>query len=105
MSIEYYGNTKTQRERALRRRIIGIFIAVVTVLLGFGIVGVLTDDGAGYQARVSAIEENHQLRQENEDLKAEVQRLTTLIEEKDNYINELTGGEIEPDTEGATPRQ
>lgn len=105
MSIEYYGNTKTQRERALRRRIIGIIAVVAIILLGFGIVGVLTDDGAEYQARLSAIEENHALREENEDLKAEVQRLTTLIEEKDDYINELTGGTIEPDSEGTTPRQ
>lgn len=103
MSIEYYGNTKTSRQRALRRRIIGIIAVVAVVLLGIGIIGVLTDNGAGYQARLSAIEENRTLRGENEDLKAEIERLTALIEEKDNYINELTGGEAEP--EGTTPRQ
>ncbi len=103
MSIEYYGNTKTSRQRALRRRIIGIIAVVAVILLGVGIVGILTDDGAGYQERLSAIEENRTLRGENEDLKAEIERLTALIEEKDNYINELTGGEAE--TDSTTPLQ
>lgn len=103
MSIEYYGNTKTSRQRALRRRIMGIIAVVAVILLGVGITGVLTDNGAGYQARLSAIEENRTLRGENEDLRAEVERLTALIEEKDNYINELTGGGVEP--EGTTPQQ
>ena len=99
MSIEYYGNTKTQRERAMRRRIVGIVSIIFVILLGVGIIGVLTDSGAGYQERLSAIEENHSLRAENEELKAEVERLTAQLSEKDNYINELTGGEIEPSQE------
>ncbi len=99
MSIEYYGNTKTQRERAIKRRIVGIVSIIVVILLGVGIIGVLTDSGAGYQERLSAIEENHSLRAENEELKAEVERLTAQLSEKDNYINELTGGEIESSQE------
>lgn len=103
MSIEYYGNTKTQRERALKRRITGIISVIAVILLGVGIIGILTDTGAGYQERLSAIEENHSLRAENEDLKAEVERLTAQLEEKDNYINELAGGEAE--SEDVTPRR
>lgn len=103
MSIEYYGNTKTQRERALKRRIIGIISIIAVILLGVGIIGVLTDTGAGYQERLSAIQENHTLRAENADLKAEVERLTAQLEEKDDYINELTGGEVE--SVSITPRQ
>lgn len=105
MSIKYYGTTKTRRERVLKRRIIGIIAIIAIMILGFGIVGILTDDGAEYQARVSVIEENHVLREENENLKTEVERLTTLIEEKDDYINKLTGDKNEPDNVGTTPRQ
>ncbi len=99
MSIEYYGNTKTQRARAMRRRIVGIVSIVIVILLGAGIIGVLTDSGAGYQKRLSAIEENHSLRAENEELRAEVERLTTQLNEKDDYINELTDGEVETSQE------
>ncbi len=99
MSVEYYGNTKTQRARAMRRRIVGIISIIVVILLGVGIIGILTDTGAGYQERLSAIEENHSLRAENEELKAEVERLTSQLNEKDDYINELTGGEAETSRE------
>ena len=99
MSVEYYGNTKTQRARALRRRIIGIISIILVILLGAWIIGVLTDNGAGYQERLSAIEENHTLRAENEELKAEVERLTSQLNEKDDYINELTGGQPETSAE------
>ncbi len=99
MSVEYYGNTKTQRERLMRRRIAGIISIIVVILLGVGIIGVLTDTGAGYQERLSAIEENHALRAENEELRAEVERLTSQLNEKDDYINELTGGEAESSQE------
>ena len=99
MTIEYYGNTKTQRKRLMRRRIVGIVSIVVIILLGVWIIGVLTDSGAGYEKRLTAIEENHSLRAENEELKAEVERLTAQLNERDDYINELTGGEVETSQE------
>ena len=104
MSIEYYSNTKTRKQRALKRRILGIIAVIAIILLGVGIIGVLTDNGAGYQERKSAIEENHTLREENEDLKAEVSRLTEQLEDKDQYINELTGIEGEVTDDGTPPR-
>lgn len=94
MSVEYYGNTKTQRERLLRRKIVGIVSIIVVILLGVGIIGILTDTGAGYQERLSAIEENHRLRAENEELKEENERLNALLDDKDTYINKLTGTEV-----------
>ena len=95
MNVEYYGNTKTQRDRLLRRRITGIVSIIVVILIGAGIIGVLTDSGAGYQERLSAIEENHRLRAENEELKEENERLNSMLDDKDNYINELTGTSAE----------
>lgn len=96
MNSGYYSNIKSHRNRIAKRRITGIIIIIAIILAGVGIVGVLTDNGAGYQERVDIIKENQKLRSENAQLSEENEMLKTQLSEKDSYINELAGSN--PDT-------
>lgn len=89
MNIHSYGRVNTDSRKSKNKKLIGIIIILVILLSGVGAVGVLTDDGAEYQARLSAIEENHKLSEENANLREENARLKKELKEKTNYIDNL----------------
>ncbi len=102
MNIQNYGKISSGRDKKLKRRINGIIIAVIILLAGAFVIGVLTDDGPEYQERYSAIEENHALKEQVAQLRSEVAHLENRVaelegqvSEKDAFINSLPTEEPE----------
>jgi cell division protein FtsB len=100
MAIQSYGRIKEGRYRKLKKRITGLIIIAVIIIVAFGIIGVLAGNSAEYQERVSILQENHQLREENEELKAQIEALQGQVDEKDAYIASIP--EPEPEQEQET---
>lgn len=88
MNINNYGKISSGRDKKLKRKIKGLIIALVIILTGVYIIGIITDDGPEYQERYSAIEENHALKEQVTQLQSEVASLENRIAELEGLINE-----------------
>lgn len=110
MNIQNYGAFSSDRNRTVKRKIKGIAILLIILLAGAFIIGILTDDGAEYRERYSAIEENHALKEqiinlqnENAELQNKISVLEATIGEKDSYINSLPTEPPEEETVSESP--
>lgn len=84
MNISDFGNTQSGKSRLKKRRITGLIVIAVIILLGAYLIGILTTDRPEYQMRATAIEENHILKEriaeleaENEELKEQLNAIPT----------------------------
>ena len=89
MNIQNYSRAKTGRHKKLSRRITGIIIAALIILIGAFTIGKLTENSAEYQLRASLVEENRVLREENAALKEQITDLQNQVNKKDAYIDSL----------------
>ena len=114
MNIQNYSKAKTSRHRKLQRKITGIIIAALIILIGAFVIGKLTENSAEYQLRASLVEENRVLREENEQLKEQVSDLQNQVSERDEYIDSIptaepseepSAGPSEGPSEGAQTEQ
>lgn len=103
MNINGYGTMHSEKSRTRRRRVTGIVIIVAILLIGTGIIGVLTSDGPEYQMRATAIEENHILKEQVAELTKKVEKLEKELEEKEDYISALPTNTPEPTATPAGP--
>lgn len=90
MAAQNYGTVQSGRYRKLKKRIIGIIIIAVIVIIAVGLIGVLAGNSAEYQKRVSILEENHRLKEENAQLQQQ-------IADYEIYVNTLQGQVSERD--------
>lgn len=88
MDIQGYGKIQNGRRRKLKRRITGIIIAAVIVIIAVWIIGVLAQNSAEYQQRVSILEENHSLNEEAAELRQQVEDLQTYVETLQGQVSE-----------------
>lgn len=103
MDLHVYKSISNERKRKKPNKIVGIIIILIILLTGTAVVGILTSTGPQYQMRQTAIEENHILREEIADLKAEIEQLKEDIAEKDEYIKTLPVPETTEDEIVSTP--
>lgn len=83
MDIQYYSDGRGNKRNNLKRRIKGIILILVIILVAAGIIGILTDDNAEYKMRQSTIEENHVLKEQVEMLTEEVETLKAQLAQRD----------------------
>lgn len=86
MGIQNYGKIEQGRHKKLKRRIIGIIIAVIAVCVIAGIIGVLAGDNEGYQNSTQMLKENRELKERVAELEQEVGDLQSQLADRDNYI-------------------
>lgn len=84
MNIQSYGNTQSKKRRKAKRYITGICIILFIIFASLFIIGIFTSDSAEYKMRVTAIEENHILREEISELNDEIERLKGELKAKNN---------------------
>lgn len=100
MGIQNYGKVEKGRHKKLKRRIIGLLIIAVLVVVGAGVIGVLVSNGDGYQEYVSILSENHELKAQVAELEDRITELEGTVAEKDEYIASIptaTPTPYEPD--------
>lgn len=86
MGIQNYGKIEQGRHKKLKRRIIGIIIAVIAVCVIAGIIGVLAGDNEGYQNSTQMLKENRELKERVAELEQEVGDLQSQLADRDSYI-------------------
>lgn len=84
MNIQSYGNTQSRKRRKIKRYVTGICIILFIVFAALFIIGIFTSDTAEYEMRVTAIEENHILKEQISGLEEEIERLKSELEEKNS---------------------
>ena len=79
MNISDFGNTQSGKSRLKKRRLTGLIVIAVIILLGAYLIGILTTDRPEYQMRATAIEENHILKERIAELEEEIQILNDKL--------------------------
>ena len=79
MGIESFGNYRAEKQRRAKRKITGIIIAALIILAGAYVIGILTSDGENYKLREDVIAQNHELKQQIEELTEEVAELKSEL--------------------------
>lgn len=107
MNISDYSGMHSTKRRTGKRRIVGIIIIAVILLLGAFIVGILTSDEPEYRMRLTAIEENHVLKEQISELEERVAELEEQLNSLPTPIpSEETEDTSETDEKNRTsPRQ
>lgn len=103
MAIQNYGRVNEGRRKKLKKRITGIIIIAVIIIAVLFIIGILAGNTPEYKTRVSVLEQNHALSEENEQLRAQIAELQRQLDENNAYISSLPTEVSVPDAAGQIP--
>lgn len=93
MDMQGYSIGYAEKSRKKHRRIVGGVIIALIILVCIYVVGILTSEGAEYQMRATAIEENHILKEQVAELEERVAELEAELEKAQSVPSETPASE------------
>ncbi len=102
MAIQNYGRINEGRRKKLKKRIAGIVIIAIIVIAALFTIGILAGNTPEYKNRVSILEQNHALVEENEQLRAQLAAVQQQLDESSAYIASLPTETPAPDAAAPT---